>query len=422
MEQYINLGNKIRAEGIATPDRTGNGRIRIFGTRMEFNLKEGFPLLTTKKVFTKGIVHELIDLFLTGGRDNRILTDKGVNIWNQWAVKEENIDSFLILLQGAHETAGNQPMTAAHIAELRASLSEHAHSIGNMYGTAWRAAPTSGFPSPLQTGRQVYDRMLSDQQEYVRDILAQHAKTIDTASESELQNVVGALTQNGVDQLAYVMHLLKNDPYSARICVSAWIPEWLPYDGVSPEHNVLLGKGCLAACHTFFQFFAHPMTTRERQLWLIEKDPVARKAAWDKLMEADIDKNDGDAMAALEKRITEVLDEANVPKNKLSCQLYQRSADFCIGVPFNIASYALLTHMIAQCVNMDVDKFIWVGGDTHFYSSHPETWDKQAQEPQLPLCKLELTPGITDILKFTVDDVKFVDYQHGPVYKYDLAK
>ena len=217
--QYEDFMRHVDTQGVFKADRTGTGTKSVFGYQMRFDLQQGFPLVTTKKVHLKSIVHELL-WFLQGSSDNNWLTARGVTIWNEWAREDGD--------------------------------------LGPVYGVQWRSWPTPD--------------------------------------------------GGHIDQITEVIHTLKTNPDSRRIIVSAW--------------NVAdLSKMALMPCHAFFQFYVAPATT-----------PGG--------------------------------------KGQLSCQLYQRSADIFLGVPFNIASYALLTHMVAQQCDLDVGDFIWTGGDCHIYSNH----------------------------------------------------
>ncbi len=263
MQQYHDLLRHILQHGARKTDRTGTGTLSVFGYQMRFNLTNGFPLLTTKKVHTKSIIHELL-WFIKGDTNIKYLTDNGVSIWNEWA--DENGD------------------------------------LGSVYGKQWRS-----WEAP--DGRVI-------------------------------------------DQLSDVLHQLKNSPDSRRMIVSAWNPADIPGMALPP-------------CHALFQFY--------------------------------------------------------VADGKLSCQLYQRSADVFLGVPFNIASYALLTMMIAQECGYTAHEFIWTGGDTHLYLNHLEQVEIQlAREPR-PLPTMRLNPAVTSIFDFTYDDFTLENYNPYPPIKAPVA-
>jgi thymidylate synthase len=267
MKQYLDLLRHVRENGTFKGDRTGTGTYSVFGYQMRFDLSEGFPLVTTKKIHFKSVVHELL-WFLKGDTNTQYLKDNGVRIWDEWA--DENGD------------------------------------LGPVYGFQWRNWP----------------------------------------------NANGA----SVDQVKQVVEQLKTNPNSRRIIISAWNPSDLPDETISPQQNVKEGRMALAPCHAFFQFY--------------------------------------------------------VSDGKLSCQLYQRSADIFLGVPFNIASYALLTLMLAQVCDLEPGDFVHTLGDAHLYTNHQEQVELQLSRDPLPLPQMKLNPAIKDIFNFTFDDFELVDYQH----------
>lgn len=262
--QYEDLLALVLSQGAVKGDRTGVGTRSIFGSQLRYDLAEGFPLITTKRVYTKAIVHELL-WFLRGDSNVKGLQEHGVHIWDEWAGPDGE--------------------------------------LGPIYGVQWRSWP-------------------------------------DPSAED-----------GHIDQITEVIETLRRDPDSRRMIVSAW--------------NVAeLDKMALAPCHVMFQFY--------------------------------------------------------VANGKLSCQLYQRSADLFLGVPFNIASYALLTHMVAQQVGLGVGEFIWTGGDCHIYNNHIEQVETQLlREPfEFPTLALEKAPSIFD---YRYNDVLVVGYRHHPSIKGDVA-
>lgn len=263
MQNYLNLCEKVMTEGSFKEDRTGTGTKSIFGHQMRFNLAEGFPLVTTKKLHLKSIIHELL-WFLKGDTNTAYLTENGVKIWNEWA--DENGD------------------------------------LGPVYGHQWRSWRRPNGES--------------------------------------------------IDQISQAIDQIKNNPDSRRIIVSAW--------------NVgELDQMALAPCHAFFQFYV----------------------------------NDG----------------------KLSLQLYQRSADIFLGVPFNIASYALLLMMVAQVCELEVGDFVHTFGDAHIYKNHFEQVELQMSRKPFPLPTMKLNKEIHSIFDFTIDDFELIDYQSHPHIKGKVA-
>jgi thymidylate synthase len=263
MQQYHDLLRHILANGTRKTDRTGTGTISVFGYQMRFNLQDGFPLLTTKKVHTRSIIHELL-WFIKGETNIKYLKDNGVSIWDEWADKNGD--------------------------------------LGPVYGKQWRSWEATD-------GRTI-------------------------------------------DQLSDVLKQLKNSPDSRRMMVSAWNPADVPGMALPP-------------CHALFQFY--------------------------------------------------------VADGKLSCQLYQRSADVFLGVPFNIASYALLTMMIAQECGYEAHEFIWTGGDTHLYLNHLEQVETQLGREPRPLPTMRLNPDVKSVFDFKYDDFTLENYNPYPAIKAPVA-
>ncbi|UOG72793.1 thymidylate synthase [Hymenobacter tibetensis] len=263
MRQYLDLVRHILDHGTRKTDRTGTGTLSVFGYQMRFDLAQGFPLVTTKKVHLKSIIHELL-WFLRGDTNNNSLEEVGVKIWREWA----DIDG----------------------------------SLGPIYGQQWRSWQA---PDGLS-----------------------------------------------IDQIAEMVRLLRTQPDSRRMVVSAWNVTDLPQMRLTP-------------CHALFQFY--------------------------------------------------------VAEGKLSCQLYQRSADVFLGVPFNIASYALLTLMMAQVTGLQPGEFIWTGGDTHLYSNHLEQARLQLTREPHPLPHMRLNPEVKDIFEFQFEDFQLENYEAWPAIKAPVA-
>ncbi len=263
MRQYHDLMKEVLAKGVQKSDRTGTGTVSVFGHQMRFNLADGFPMVTTKKLHLKSIIYELL-WFLKGSTDNNWLKERGVSIWNEWAAPDGD--------------------------------------LGPIYGYQWRS-----WPAPN----------------------GQH-----------------------IDQISEVVETIKKNPDSRRMIVSAWNVADIP-------------RMALAPCHAFFQFY--------------------------------------------------------VADGKLSCQLYQRSADIFLGVPFNIASYALLTHMMAQQCNLEVGDFIWTGGDCHLYSNHLEQVELQLSRDFFPLPKLNILRKPDSFFDYEFEDFEIIGYESHPHIKAPVA-
>ena len=273
MKQYHDLVKHVLENGNEKSDRTGTGTKSVFGHQIRFDLSEGFPMVTTKKLHLKSIVYELL-WFIKGDTNIQYLQENGVRIWNEWA--DDNGD------------------------------------LGPVYGHQWRN-----------------------------------------------------WNSDDIDQLKEVIKTLKNNPDSRRMLISAWNPSVLPDNSASFSENVANGKAALPPCHAFFQFY--------------------------------------------------------VSEGKLSCQLYQRSADIFLGVPFNIASYALFTMMMAQVCGYEVGEFIHTFGDAHIYSNHYEQLELQLSREARPLPTMKINPEINSIFDFNFDDFELLNYDPHPHIKGAVA-
>jgi len=276
MRTYLDLLQTILDRGTQKSDRTGTGTISLFGHQMRFDLSEGFPAVTTKKLHFRSIIHELL-WFLAGDTNIRYLNENGVRIWDQWATEDGE--------------------------------------LGPVYGAQWR------------------------------DWIAPDGRRI--------------------DQITQLLEDLRARPDSRRHIVSAWNPALLPDETRGPKENAAAGLQALPPCHTMFQF--------------------------------------------------------HVADGKLSCQLYQRSADVFLGVPFNIASYALLTMMIAQVVDLEPGDFVHTFGDVHIYSNHLDQVNEQLSREPLPLPEMRINPDVRDLFAFRYEDFELVNYRHHPAIRAPIA-
>lgn len=310
MKQYLDFLKHIQTNGVHKSDRTGTGTTSVFGHQMRFDLSQGFPLVTTKKVHIKSVVTELLWM-LSGSTNNNDLEAMGCTIWREWA--QPNGD------------------------------------LGPIYGRQWRSWIDSG-----------------------------------------------AGYHYGIDQIEQAVNLLKTDPDSRRIVVSAWNVADLP-------------DMALAPCHCLFQFYTQELTLDERY------------GIWNKIPRELRATPSSHKFGGTEEEEHEDYDDQNIPRRKLSCQLYQRSADAFLGLPFNLASYSLLTHMMAQQCNMAVGDFIWTGGDCHIYSNHKEQVALQLSREPMPLPKLVIKRKSDSIFDYKMEDFEFEDYVHHPTIKADVA-
>lgn len=278
MQQYLDLMQDVIDNGTDKGDRTGVGTRSVFGRQMRFDLSEGFPLVTTKKIHLKSIIYELI-WFLNGSTDNNWLKERGVSIWDDWALADGD--------------------------------------LGPIYGKQWRS-----WDCP---------------------------------------------DGSTIDQIADLVQMINKSPDSRRLIVSGWNPADLPDESIDPRANVEQGRAALPPCHTLFQFY--------------------------------------------------------VANGRLSCQLYQRSADLFLGVPFNIASYSLLTHMIAQQCDLEVGEFVHTLGDCHLYSNHltSDIVYKQLQREPRELPQLRLKRRPTSIFDYQFEDFEFANYDPLPLIKAPIA-
>ena len=323
MRQYLDLVQRIKTHGRYKSDRTGTGTISVVGEQMRFKMSDGFPLLTTKRIHLKSIIHELL-WFLSGDTNVKYLQDNGVTIWDAWSTKEQC-----------------------------AKYGRLAGDLGPIYGHQWRNFGATQLPD-------------------------------------------GSYLPDGVDQIQKAIDTIKNNPDSRRNIVSGWNPK--------EADNV-----ALPPCHTLFQFFVEPLYADEiKELVGFAKFPHS------------ID-YDGDPAVSRHDIVRRWARENDYPTQRLTCHLYQRSADVFLGVPFNIASYGLLLLMIAQVTNTVAHELVWTGGDCHLYSNHKEQVDELLSREPLPLCKLHLNPAITNIFDFTYDDITVSDYQHHPAIKAPVA-
>lgn len=309
MKQYLDLLQDVKDNGRFRADRTGVGAYGVFGRQLRCDLSKGFPLLTTKKVFTRGIIAELL-WFLSGDTNEHTLRDQKVGIWKKWADAEGD--------------------------------------LGRVYGSQWRDWRAVRF-----TG--------------------------------------GGVRVVVVDQIANLIRDLKTNPNSRRHVVTAWNPGELNQMALPP-------------CHCLFQFHTEELTLEERLHHLMSKLRPADKH--------NFHPSDG---------TEDFLTRHDVPKYRLSCQLYQRSADIFLGAPFNIASYSLLTMMVAQCVNMVPGDFVHTYGDLHLYSNHLEQAAKQLSREPRALPTMHINPEVKDIFAFKVEDFTLEGYDPHPAIKAEVA-
>ncbi|WP_414627925.1 thymidylate synthase [Methylobacterium ajmalii] len=352
MKAYHDLLQHILDKGVKKTDRTGTGTLSVFGYQMRFDLSEGFPLVTTKRLHMKSIIHELL-WFLKGDTNVRYLQENGVSIWDEWA--DENGD------------------------------------LGPVYGAQWRSWPgeirTDLFKGPLSA---IKEKGLIVE---ARDGLGDGA-------------VIRLAYHDTIDQIAWLLNRLKTVPDCRRLIVTAWNP-------------ADLDKMALAPCHCLFQFNTEPLTLKERmeEAWKVDQNWIA---PWIN----DCLSTQGLHLPSFweEREDRHIyLDARGAPRYRLSCQLYQRSADVFLGVPFNIASYALLIHLVAREVGMVPGAFVHTLGDAHLYLNHLEQAREQLDREPFALPLLRLREGVTRVDDFRFEDIEILHYRSHPGIKAPIA-
>lgn len=336
MKQYLALMQDILDNGVVKKDRTGVGTLSVFGRQLRFDLKEGFPLVTTKKVHLKSIIHELL-WFLNGDTNVKYLQENGVRIWNEWSDEEGN--------------------------------------LGPVYGKQWREWRDCKVVECHDVRR-------------TQQLMQRGYKYIGNTKEDGTTYLV---YEKPHDQISKVIQQLREDPDSRRIIVSAW--------NVGDLDDMALNP-----CHNYFQFYTTEMTLLERLDWYEVNEPE-KFANAPLINHEDIDD---------EERLHETLDREGIPRRKLSCFYMMRSNDVALGKPFNIASYALLTHMVAQQVNMVPDELVYSGVDVHLYLNHLEQIKLQLTREPYPLPKLVIKRKPDSIFDYKYEDFEVVGYQSHP--------
>ena len=301
MKAYLDLLQDVHANGVGKDDRTGTGTRSVFGRQIRCDLSEGFPLLTTKKVFLRGIIHELL-WFVQGDTNIKYLVDNNVGIWNEWPFQNYLVKNGLDSQFEKHSEPW-QAELATFIEKIKTddAFAKQWGELGPVYGKQWR-------------------------------------------------------NFSGIDQLEWVINEIKTNPTSRRLIVSAW----------NPAEIEEMAKAGLPPCHTLFQFY-------------VSHD------------------------------------------NKLSCQLYQRSADLFLGVPFNIASYALLTMMVAQVCDLELGEFVHAFGDVHIYNNHEDQVLEQLSRSPKALPSMKINSSVKSLFDFTFEDFELVDYNPDPAIKAPVA-
>ena len=405
MEQYLEVAKNILESGrIKGKDfeRTGTGTCNVFGTQVRYDLTEGFPLVTSRKMFTNGIKVEL-EMFLTGITDNTVYEEKGCRLWSQWAVQDDVV------------------MSAMYEPHERLSL--YAKMSGMGMQEALDDVQSQG---ALPIGMAYLDDKGIPRERDVVAVKGGDLGPIYSSMWTNWPNPDGTTT----NQIAILMENLRDRPDSRRHVVSAWNPSFLPDERISPQENVKLGKACLAYCHPIFQFYSERLLIGERMVYGVKMGIVDIEVYEGLNLESEAEHE----LAMLHPDYTVVpvelgaiedvhgiLDDLNIPRIALSCLMFARSQDYMIGTPSNIASYSMLTHIIADQLGYGVGEYIHTTGDTHIYSDQIELAKVQVEREPLPLCKLQFTRKPKDIFDFKASDIEFVDYVHQEAIKYPVA-
>lgn len=399
MKQYLDLGKELLAKynGKFRNDRTGVGTVSLFGRQMRFDLRESFPIVTTKQVYIRQALEENFWM-LEGSTDNNELLKRRVTIWNEWATPDGRLGP----IYGEQWRAWPSRETTEVVPYTLAERMQFAKEISD-FDNDPKTALIIDKPDPPFTHYQFdhLTRMIG---------LGDDPQIVNKAHLilSRWGIPVGDRRRKTIDQITQVRDNLLKRPYSRRHVVTAWNPAVLPDETLSPQENVEIGNACLASCHCLFQFFAEDLELEERIA--VAEERLGAK------FQPELT-ND-----ALDRELTaKLLDKMEIPKYYLDCQLYQRSADFCLGVPFNIVSYAALTMMMAQSVNMIPREFVHTFGDLHVYSNHIEKLKEQVEREPMPLPKMKLNPAVRNIFDFKYEDFELIDYQHHAPIRYDVA-
>ncbi|QVD49208.1 thymidylate synthase [Xanthomonas phage vB_XciM_LucasX] len=384
MKEYLDLLRDVRTNGKYKLDRTGVGCYSVFGRQIRFDLSKGLPAVTTKKLFFRGITEELLWI-IAGSTNNEDLVTKNVHIWDEWALKEDETeavrldDQERLELYAKHLGLSTARVAGEHLTGLYQQVRDHSKyydmSAAEKHGHA--VMDEAGIP---------------------------REKSVVVRPKGDLGPIYGkqwraweGKSGKVYDQLADAIALLKKDPASRRNVISAWNVDDLAQMSLNP-------------CHSFFQFYAEELTYEERRMLVVDN-----YEKWDIFFGIAFDDDDRSGPEFKDEHI-EWMDEHGVPKHRLSCQLYQRSADIFLGVPFNITSYAMLTYMVAQVVGMAPGEFVHTFGDLHIYANHLKQVDLQLTREPLPLPTLLLNPAIQNIDDFKMEDIKIVGYQsHGKI-------
>lgn len=414
MQQYLDFLKDILENGVRKGDRTGTGTLSVFGRQMRFDLSATFPLVTTKKIYLKAVIHELL-WFLSGSTNTKYLTDNGVTIWDEWSAPEDvytteaitDVESYELFCQG--HGGGDVEVAGGHF---RRYLINRLRDTGKMDKDDVVLSRDIRITGTYDLLRRypVECTAIFDNCGIPRE------KQVLVKKKGDLGRVYGAqwrdwIGPNGehIDQIKNVIHRLKTNPDCRRLIVTAWQP-------------AEVDKQALPPCHCFFQFWTRELDRKEIIDWVRANLPQEDQRIKQQLMkeiDAELFLNNDDALIARNYELYTAV--PGVPTRALSCQLYQRSADAFLGVPFNIASYALLVMMVAQVCNMAAGEFIWTGGDCHVYTNHLEQVELQLTRIPYGLPTMRINPDVKDIFGFKYEDFTLEGYESHPAIKAPVA-
>lgn len=367
MKEYLEALEDIYNNGYDRADRTGKGRRSLIGNMIKFDLSDGtVPIVTTRHIDIKIILAELFWL-IKGSSNTKTLQQMGSVIWNRWSVEEDHIDQFVKQLQ-FNEDEMNANIPQLIIDDMTAN---YLNEVGPIYGPNWRNAPISEDTQKIFTQ---FEHIPSDKIAYYKEAYLRENTIGDKVdfNQDEFELYCMECYTQSVDQLGNLVTNLKLRPYSTRHVVSAWVPAFIPEESLSPQENVLMGRGALAPCHRIFQCYVRPP-----------------------LKEGD--------------------------KPQLSLMIVMGSNDFPVGAPYNIAQYGILLHLLAHVTDMVVGQLIYTLGDYHCYQDQLDQIPIQLSRKPFPLPNIWINPDIKDLFAFTQDDICIEGYQSHPPIVYPVS-
>jgi thymidylate synthase len=382
MDSYLLLGHQILKQGRQRGDRTGTGTKSIRSAKLVFDMQAGFPLMTTKKVNLESVFTEL-SWILQGRSDMQYLEERGCGfIWRNWSLSEPVMEEIrytdwqrLDLLKKEYPALYEQFVAAG--LDKRPTLEGHAFMTEHGVPTHYERVKIPAGETNAPYGPAWRKWKGRDGKE--------------------------------IDQIKYLLDTLRTNPFSRRILLSAWDPANLPDESISPQENIKNGKPCLTPCHWAIEMYTDEMTVDERINWLVARNPFA----WDKWVDAGNLKKD--------EKLDQFLDERGVPKHFLDLKWHQRSCDWAIGIPYNIASYGMLLMMFATTLNMVPRELELDGTNVHLYSNHTERFIEQFSRSPRALPQLVVVNKRDKLEDYVWEDFVLAGYNPHPFIKYDVS-